>query len=425
MCIRDRFMRDLNVSEYLFVFSLFSIWSLLLINIILAMGGYIFYFKNFDKEIKEIDEYPMISILVPAHNEAKVIGRTVESLLLLNYPKSKMELIVINDNSSDNSKEILENIKDRYNNYNFTIINTDSLTGGKGKSNALNIGYKVSKGDFIAVYDADNTPDKNALRYLVQTIVMNDELGAVIGKFRTRNKNKNLLTKFINIETLSFQWMSQAGRWQLFNLCTIPGTNFILRRSIIEEIEGWDSKAIAEDTEISFRIYKLGYKIKLVPQSITWEQEPETVKVWIKQRTRWAKGNIYVLMKYIKNIFKQGRNKIVFDIAYFFSVYFLFLTTVIISDILCVLSISKLVEISIPINFFLIWILSYLLFIIEVSISLTIEKGEATIENIFIVAIMYFTYSQLWLFVAIKGMIEYLKDIIFKREVKWYKTERF
>lgn len=66
-------MRDLNVSEYLFVFSLFSIWSLLLINIILAMGGYIFYFKNFDKEIKEIDEYPMISILVPAHNEAKVI----------------------------------------------------------------------------------------------------------------------------------------------------------------------------------------------------------------------------------------------------------------------------------------------------------------------------------------------------------------
>ncbi|HDF2575228.1 TPA: glycosyltransferase family 2 protein, partial [Clostridioides difficile] len=408
-----------------FVFSLFSIWSLLLINIILAMGGYIFYFKNFDKEIKEIDEYPMISILVPAHNEAKVIGRTVESLLLLNYPKSKMELIVINDNSSDNSKEILENIKDRYNNYNFTIINTDSLTGGKGKSNALNIGYKVSKGDFIAVYDADNTPDKNALRYLVQTIVMNDELGAVIGKFRTRNKNKNLLTKFINIETLSFQWMSQAGRWQLFNLCTIPGTNFILRRSIIEEIEGWDSKAIAEDTEISFRIYKLGYKIKLVPQSITWEQEPETVKVWIKQRTRWAKGNIYVLMKYIKNIFKQGRNKIVFDIAYFFSVYFLFLTTVIISDILCVLSISKLVEISIPINFFLIWILSYLLFIIEVSISLTIEKGEATIENIFIVAIMYFTYSQLWLFVAIKGMIEYLKDIIFKREVKWYKTERF
>ncbi|MDM9774058.1 glycosyltransferase [Clostridioides difficile] len=418
-------MRDLNVSEYLFVFSLFSIWSLLLINIILAMGGYIFYFKNFDKEIKEIDEYPMISILVPAHNEAKVIGRTVESLLLLNYPKSKMELIVINDNSSDNSKEILENIKDRYNNYNFTIINTDSLTGGKGKSNALNIGYKVSKGDFIAVYDADNTPDKNALRYLVQTIVMNDELGAVIGKFRTRNKNKNLLTKFINIETLSFQWMSQAGRWQLFNLCTIPGTNFILRRSIIEEIGGWDSKAIAEDTEISFRIYKLGYKIKLVPQSITWEQEPETVKVWIKQRTRWAKGNIYVLMKYIKNIFKQGRNKIVFDIAYFFSVYFLFLTSVIISDILCVLSISKLVEISIPINFFLIWILSYLLFIIEVSISLTIEKGEATIENIFIVAIMYFTYSQLWLFVAIKGMIEYLKDIIFKREVKWYKTERF
>ncbi len=59
------------------------------------------------------------------------------------------------------------------------------------------------------------------------------------------------------------------------------------------------------------------------------------------------------------------------------------------------------------------------------SISLTIEKGEATIENIFIVAIMYFTYSQLWLFVAIKGMIEYLKDIIFKERLNGIKQKDF
>lgn len=418
-------MEKLNLVDYLFLFSLISIWIILLINIILAISGYIYYLKNLDFKDEKLKEYPFVSILVPAHNEGKVIQKTVESLLLLDYPIDKMELIVINDNSSDNSKDILESIKNRYEKYNFTIINTDNITGGKGKSNALNIGYQEAKGDYIAIYDADNTPQKTALRYLIQTIVKDDRLGAVIGKFRTRNKHKNILTKFINIETLSFQWIAQAGRRQLLGLCTIPGTNFVLRKTTIESLGGWDTKAIAEDTEISFRIYKMGQRITYVPQSVTWEQEPETVKVWIKQRTRWAKGNIYVLVKYIKNIFKGKQNKVLFDILYFFSVYFLFLTSVVISDIIFVLNILNLVEISIPLNFWIIWILSYILFILQVSITLSMEKGEGDLTNILLVALMYFTYSQMWLIVAIKGMFGYLSDTINKREAKWYKTERF
>ncbi len=418
-------MINLSFVEVLFLFSLISIWLILFINIVLAISGYIYYLKNMNFKDEKLDEYPFVSILVPAHNEGIVIGKTVESLLLLNYPIDKMELIVINDNSSDNSKDILESIKNRYRNYNFTIINTDNITGGKGKSNALNIGYQRAIGEYIAIYDADNTPEKNALRYLIQTIVRDDSLGAVIGKFRTRNKHRNLLTKFINIETLSFQWIAQAGRKQLLGLCTIPGTNFVLRRSTIEKLGGWDTKAIAEDTEISFRIYKMGQQITYVPQAVTWEQEPETINVWIKQRTRWVKGNIYVLVKYIKNIFKGKQNKVLFDILYFFSVYFLFLTSVVLSDIIFVLGIFKIIEINIAFNFLIIWILSYVIFILQVSITLNMEKGESNLYNIFLVAIMYFTYSQMWLFVAIKGMLGYISDVINKREAKWYKTERF
>lgn len=415
----------MGLVDIIFLISLSSIWTILLVNIILAISGYIYYLKSLKFKDEKLKEYPFVSILVPANNEGKVIGKTVESLLLLDYPIDKMELIVINDNSSDNSKEVLESIKNRYRNYNFTIINTDNITGGKGKSNALNIGYGKSKGEYIAIYDADNTPEKTALRYLIQTIVKDEKLGAVIGKFRTRNKHKNLLTKFINIETLSFQWIAQAGRKQLLGLCTIPGTNFVIRKSTMESLGGWDTKAIAEDTEISFRIYKMGQRITYIPQAVTWEQEPETLNVWIKQRTRWVKGNIYVLVKYITNIFKGKQNRVLFDILYFFSVYFLFLTSVVLSDIIFLLGIFKIVTINIPFNFFIIWILSYILFILQVSITLSMEKGESNLSNIFLVALMYFTYSQMWLVVAIKGMIGYFFDAIHKREAKWYKTERF
>ncbi|NFE20605.1 glycosyltransferase family 2 protein [Clostridium botulinum] len=420
-------MESLNWVDYLFIFSLVSIWMLLFVNIILSLAGYRYYLKTLNSELKglENEKYPKVSILVPAHNEEKVIGRTVKSILLLNYPKDKMELIVINDNSSDNTKEILKQIQEEYRSYNFKIINTDNITGGRGKSNALNIGYKHSSGDFIAVYDADNTPDKNALKYLMETIIEDEHLGAVIGKFRTRNKDRNMLTRFINIETLSFQWMCQAGRWNLLNLCTIPGTNFVVRKNIIQKLNGWDPKAIAEDTEISFRIYELGYKIKFVPYSVTWEQEPENLKVWFKQRTRWAKGNIYVLLKYFKNMFKGTSKDIIFDIFYFFSVYFLFLSSVIISDILFIVGIFLNINLHVTGNFNVLWILAYVLFVLEVSLTLTLEKGESNKENLILVPIMYFTYCQMWMIVALRGIIQYIRDKLFKKEIKWYKTERF
>lgn len=420
-------MNELNFIDYLFLYSLVSIWVVLLFNIFLTLSGYKFYTSvtNHIPNVLEMEEFPFVSIMVPAHNEEKVIGRTVKSLLTLNYPDDKMELIVINDNSSDNTGEILEVIRREFPHKNFKVITTTKENGGKGKSNALNIGFKSAVGEFIAVYDADNTPEKLALRYLINRIINDHSLGAVIGKFRTRNKEKNLLTRFINIETLSFQWMAQAGRWQLFKLTTIPGTNFMIRRSILEEIGGWDINAIAEDTEISFQIYKLGYKIAFMPLAVTWEQEPETLRVWFKQRTRWAKGNVYVLLKYIKKIFKGTPASVIFDVSYFFSIYFLFLSSVIISDVIFILGIFTKVKVNIPGNFFLLWMLAYLLFILEVSIALTMEKGESSIKNIGIVALMYFTYCQMWMLVAIKGIILYIKDKVLKKEAKWYKTERF
>jgi cellulose synthase/poly-beta-1,6-N-acetylglucosamine synthase-like glycosyltransferase len=334
-------------------------------------------------------------------------------------------VIIINDNSSDNSTEILAKLKERYSDRLLTVINTDKVTGGKGKSNALNIGFSHCRGEYISIFDADNTPEKSSLRRLIEEIHSNPKLGAVVGKFRTRNRDVNLLTRFINIETLTFQWMAQAGRWNLFKLCTIPGTNFVLRRSIIEAIGGWDPKAIAEDTEISFRVYQMGYKIKFLPQAVTWEQEPQTLKIWFKQRTRWAKENFYVLLKNFGLIFSRKGKTTRFDVIYFLSVYILFLSAILISDAFFILGVLGLVHLSIPGSSLILWILAYVVFVLSVAVALINEKGESEPSNLFLIMIMYFTYCQLWMFVAIRGFFGYLADILFKREAKWYKTERF
>lgn len=406
-----------------------AIWILLGTNIILLIYGFRFSEKMNQQRYKmlsDLKEYPKISILIPAHNEAKVIEKTLLAMVKLSYPSEDYEIIVINDNSSDGTGAIIEGIKAKYTSHNIKHVEVIGERGGKGKSNALNIGYQEAEGEYFVIYDADNTPNTMALRYLVEEIVSHDEYAAVIGKFRTRNKDKNLLTRFINIETLSFQWMAQAGRWQLFGLCTIPGTNFIIRRSIIDLIGGWDPDAIAEDTEISFRIYQMGYKIAFMPLAETFEQEPETIKVWIKQRSRWVNGNLYVLFKNVSH-FGQIKNwSVIFDLFYYFSVYVLFLTAIVVSDVIFILGFFTDQRIALPGNFYLIWLLSYGVFLLQVAITLSIERGEAHKDNLLLVSIMYFTYCQLWLLVSLRGLYQFVKtNLILKQKSKWYKTERF
>ncbi|SHJ07118.1 Glycosyltransferase, catalytic subunit of cellulose synthase and poly-beta-1,6-N-acetylglucosamine synthase [Clostridium cavendishii DSM 21758] len=414
--------------DYVFLFCIMSIWILLLYNGLLTYFGYKYSVElsKYPLEvIKNMNRFPKISILIPAHNEELVIGKTVLSILKLDYPKDKMEVIVINDNSSDGTGRILKEIQDNNKDRDIKVITTNKENGGKGKSNALNLGYNLSKGEFIVIYDADNTPEPISLRILAYTIDNNKDYGAVIGKFRTRNKRKNILTKFINIEGLSFQWMAQGGRWKIFNLCTIPGTNFILRRSIIEQIGGWDTEAIAEDTEISIRIYQLGSKICFMPLAVTWEQEPETMKIWFKQRTRWVKGNVYVLWKYLKKPKEIIGKKIAVDIYYYFGVYFLFLISLIASDIIFILGLFTSIKVSVSGVFVIIWLLSYVMFVLQVNIALSIEKGEANRENFFLVLLSYFTYCQMWFLVTIKGVYAYIQDKVLGKKATWYKTERF
>lgn len=180
----------MNIIDILMLTSLFCIWSLLLINMLLIVSGYMHYLESIGYVPPVPDEFPMVSIMVPAHNEGIVIVQTVLSLLAFNYPHNRYEIIVINDNSSDNSAQLLAEIQQKNPGRNLKIINTDSMTGDKGKSNALNIGFAPCAGEHIVIYDDDNTPEPNALRLLVSEICADSMLGAVIGKFRTRNKTQ-------------------------------------------------------------------------------------------------------------------------------------------------------------------------------------------------------------------------------------------
>ncbi|QSS99696.1 glycosyltransferase family 2 protein [Pontibacillus sp. ALD_SL1] len=413
-------------ADFLFYVALFLIWFVLVYHMFLMQGGVLFVLKQSRLEVEKgiTDENcPTVSVLIPAHNEEVVIEDTLKAMVEIEYPRDKLEVILINDNSSDRTGVIADAYASQY--PFLKVLHNSPYEAGKGKSGALNQGLKIAKGEFIVVYDADNRPEKDAVYNLASKLQQDPEAGAVIGKFRVMNAERNLLTRFINIETIGFQWLAQAGRWFWFKLVTIPGTNFAIRKSILETLGGWDEKALSEDTELSIRVYNLGYYIKFSPDAVTWEQEPETWDVWWKQRLRWARGNQYVIVKYMRQSFKLKRKKVFLDLCYLFFTYFIFMGSIVLSHVLFLLNLFKVIDISAgSVSIFLL-LLAFVVFLLENLLALSLEEGQLTIRNAFNVTSMYFTYSQIWVLLVVFSMFLEIKRVLLHQEVKWYKTKRY
>ena len=408
--------------SFVFVIAVILIWFMIAYQFVLTCFGY----WNFMKSLREkqtVDgmriDYPGCTILIPAHNEARVIDHTLHAMRNLVYPREKLEICVINDGSTDATREII--LRHAAEDPRVRLFDVPPGEGGQGKSRALNLGVRTVRSEIIAIYDADNTPDKDALHYLAAQLVLHKDLGAVIGKFRTVNKNENLLTKFINIETLSFQSMLQAGRWQMHGIATLPGTNFVMWTQLIRDLNGWDEEALTEDSELSVRIYEQGYKIKFIPYAITYEQEPQQWKVWVKQRMRWVRGNNYVIGKFFRHIPHFRNRRLGFDLLYTLALYYVFFAAILISDILFVVSALNLVSMSLPGPYTFVWIMAFVLFIFEILLAVSFDR-EDRMGNIWLVALMYFTYCQLWIYVVLRA---WYQDYVKKEKRTWVKTVRF
>jgi len=405
----------------LFVFSVIFIWLMLLYQFVLCLGGFFLRQRLRRRGPAAIDDekLPAVTVLVPARNEEKVIAATVSRLQELRYPQGKLEIVIVNDGSSDGTLAAARSRADGDPRFRFIDIPADQ--GGRGKSATLNRAFRAASGEAIAVYDADNLPEADALRRLAWALVSDRRLAAVTGKFRAYNAGRNLLTRFINLESVAFQWLIQAGRWFFLRISTLPGTNFVIWKAVLEKLDGWDEEALTEDTELTFRIYQSGYLVGFLPDAVTWEQEPESLAVWVRQRTRWARGNNYLIQKFGRRLLRTRPRVTTLELLNLFFLYYFFVFAILFSDLIFLLALCGLVRVRLFGPFFELWLLAFLLYVLEVMIALSYER-EDTPGNILAAVLAYFTYTKLWVFVVLKSLYH---DLVQKKDRSWAKTERF
>jgi len=279
------------LTEGLFVFAVIFIWLMLLYQFVLTVGGFFVWrkYRRYESPDDGDEGLPSVSVLVPARDEEKVVGDIIRSLSELRYPRDRLEILIINDGSRDRTAEIVRRAARA--DGRIRLVDVTASRAGRGKGGALNAGLREAAHDLIAVYDADNRPEPDSLRRLCRALEKDPRAAAVTGKFRAYNRGVNWLTRMINLETLAFQWIIQAGRWFFFRIAFLSGTNFVIRRDVLEAVGGWEESSLVEDAELTFRIYAAGWTVRLMPSSVTWEQEPEKLATWVRQRTRWARGN--------------------------------------------------------------------------------------------------------------------------------------
>ncbi|MBN1271157.1 MAG: glycosyltransferase family 2 protein [Candidatus Aminicenantes bacterium] len=407
--------------DLIFVFAVIFIWLMLIYQYVLTLGGF-FYRLKLKKESRRVKgqgNLPSVSILIPARNEEKVIRNLLQRLQSLNYPEDKMEIIVINDGSTDGTESIVQGIaKD---DFRIKLLTLPFSEYGKGKAAVLNRGLQKASHEVIAVYDADNIPENDSLLLLCRRLVSDNKLAAVTGKFRAFNRNTNLLTRFINIESVAFQWIIQAGRWFFLKVAFISGTNFVIWKNILKRIGGWDEQALTEDSELTFRIYNEKFLVGFLPVAVSWEQEPENFSTWIRQRTRWARGNNYIISKHGHQLFKKRLSFFYLELVNLLFLYYLFLFAIIFSDVLFIFSALNIVEIRVIGPYTELWALAFFLFVFEIILALSFEKEDSW-KNILLVLLTYFSYTKLWAFVVLRS---FYQDIVRKKARIWVKTERF
>lgn len=392
-------------------------WILLIFYSILTIAG-VWYRITF-KDPGELESYPSVALLIPAYNEGIVIEDTLRAMARLQY-KGKLDIYVLDDNSKDDTAEIAQEFAAVFSRIHYIPVPPGSPSG---KSRVLNYGLSISESEYFIVYDADNEPESDALEKLVRTAETTKNAAGAVGYVKTKNHDVNVLTRMIALEFQVFQLLMQCGRWKVFKLGSLAGTNMLLRRSVLEELGGYDVFALAEDAELTVRLTSAGYLLPVVPTSRTWEQEPERVRTFIKQRTRWLTGNIYLLEKSLQDS-GHWRGKTFFLSLQHVLTYLVFVLVLLFSDIFFILSIAgyELPNMNAPL--LILWFMSYIVYTSQLLSALVVDRN-VSLKNVFFVFIMYFTYAQLFIILLLRSFFIYTVSRLRGRTIAWDKTKRF
>ena len=233
--------------------------------------------------------YPSVSMLVPCFNEEKTLAGTIDSLLAMEYPKEKLEIVVIDDGSTDRTAEIAKRYEQACHapDYSGAVVSFLQKQNG-GKYTALNLGIERSHGEIIGCLDADSFAAPDALMEAVK-MFGNDHTAMAITPAMQVYKPRKMLELMQSVEyTFGIFYKKMFDNLSAINV--LPGPFSMYKREVFEKIGPFKHAHNTEDMEIAFRMHANGLRIVNAHNTYVYTTVPTTVRSLLRQRTRWSQG---------------------------------------------------------------------------------------------------------------------------------------
>jgi cellulose synthase/poly-beta-1,6-N-acetylglucosamine synthase-like glycosyltransferase len=269
------------------------------------------------EELSNIDEreLPVYSVLCPLYKEAKVLPQFVEAMSKIDWPKDRLEILLLLEEGDEETIaaaeaiSLPEHIK--------TIIVPASQP--KTKPKACNYGLSLATGEYLVIYDAEDRPETDQLKkaYLGFKRV-GKEVVCLQAKLNYYNPNQNLLTKLFTAEYSLWFDLTLLGLQSINTVIPLGGTSNHFRINILRKLGGWDPFNVTEDCDLGVRLFKYGYKTSII-QSTTYEEANSNFKNWLRQRSRWIKGYWQTYLVHMRSpltfLKKSGKHFFVFQLV--------------------------------------------------------------------------------------------------------------
>ncbi|NRB06893.1 MAG: glycosyltransferase family 2 protein [Richelia sp.] len=276
---------NLISSGSLFVLGLTTILSLHALVIVFA--------KPRDKISQMQGNYPHVSVLVAAKNEEAVIGNLVENLCNLDYPDGNYEVWIVDDNSSDCTPQLLAKLAEEYTNLK-VFQRSPKATGGK--SGALNQILPLTKGEILAVFDADAQVSPDMLQQVVP-MFQREKVGAVQVRKAIANAKTNFWTKGQMAEMALDTYMQQQ-RTANGGIGELRGNGQFVRRQALLSCGGWNEETITDDLDLTLRLQLSDWDIDCTVFPAVYEEGVTSASALWHQRSRWAEGGYQRYLDY-------------------------------------------------------------------------------------------------------------------------------
>ena len=394
---------------------LFAIFSASVLAVILFWAAYHVYIliagvRSKSKHLyTQLSEFPKFSLIVPAKDESLVVGRCLNALLSLDYPKEKMEIILVDGNSKDATRTISSELSAKYPDSIKIIRESNS----QGKPTALNLALPHVTGEIVGVFDADCVPEEDTLRKIASYFI-DQSIAAVQGNARSLNGKKNMLTRIASIEEKAWFQALLTGREKLNLFIPLTGSCQFVRSNVLRELGGWDETALTEDVELALRLVEKDYKIKYASDVCSWQETPSGLGALAKQRCRWYRGYMEAALKYGRLLNKINRKTLDAEIS-LVGPYMMILC--LISYVNWALNILFFPQTSSYLTFSAIVVALTTVSLLSVGLALVFGDKPAKAKNILWLPFVY----VYWLIQVGIGSWAFLQ-ILFRRRRVWQKT---